>query len=76
MAVQYRLGLLSCGRNWPYSFDRAAPCAARADLATVTKLKSYNLTKVINLRGNGRALLLIDCEKKSIINTRSDFLTF
>ena len=53
MAVQYRLGLLSCGRNWPYSFDRAAPCAARADLATVTKLKSYNLTKVITLCGNG-----------------------
>ena len=72
MAVQYRLGLLSCGRNWSYSFDRADPCAGGADLATVTKLKNYNVTKIITLCGNGLTLLLIDYEKKSIINTRWD----
>ncbi len=33
MAVQYRLGLLSRGRNWPNSFDRADSCAVGADLA-------------------------------------------
>jgi len=64
MAVQYRLGLLSCGRNWPYSFDRADPCAGGADLATVTK--------VITFCGNGLTLLLIDYDKKSIINARWD----